>query len=58
MIETKVEDNDVKDKNLENDEIGNDPDLPTNDGFYRAVEVIAPVAKTRVMWTTPALEAL
>src|SRR5271154_1209409 len=41
VIESKVED-DVKDKNLENDEIGNDPDLPTNYNVDRIEEVSVP----------------
>src|SRR6516162_9621950 len=30
VVESSVDDKDAKDANLENDDIGNDPDLPTN----------------------------
>ncbi|MBY0525538.1 MAG: terpene cyclase/mutase family protein [Gemmataceae bacterium] len=41
VIESKVEE-DVRDKNLTNDEIGNDPDLPTNYNVDRIEEVSVP----------------
>jgi hypothetical protein len=41
VIESKVDD-DVKEKNLVNDEIGNDPDLPTNYNIDRIEEVSVP----------------
>jgi hypothetical protein len=41
VIESKVDD-DVREKNLVNDEIGNDPDLPTNYNIDRIEEVSVP----------------
>lgn len=41
VIESKVDD-DVRDKNLVNDEIGNDPDLPTSYNVDRVEEVSVP----------------
>lgn len=42
VIESSVSDDDNKDKNLENDEIGNDPDLPTNYNVDRIEEHSVP----------------
>ena len=42
IIETKVDDNDVKEANLTNDDIGNDPDLPTNYNIERLDDVSVP----------------
>jgi hypothetical protein len=41
VIETKVEDN-PQEKNLENEDIGNDPDLPTNYNIDRIEDVSVP----------------
>jgi len=42
VIESEVEDDTSRDANLENDEIGNDPDLPTNYNVDRIEEVSVP----------------
>ena len=42
VIESQVDDKDSRDVNLENDEIGNDPDLPTNYNVDRIEEVSVP----------------
>ena len=42
IIETKVEDNETKEANLTNDDIGNDPDLPTNYNIDRLDDVSVP----------------
>src|SRR6516165_9296093 len=42
VVESSVDDKDAKDANLENDDIGNDPDLPTNYNVDRIEEVSVP----------------
>src|SRR5262245_49624477 len=42
VVESSVDDKDTKDANLENDDIGNDPDLPTNYNVDRIEEVSVP----------------
>jgi hypothetical protein len=42
VVESQVDEKDTKDANLENDEIGNDPDLPTNYNIDRIEEMSVP----------------
>jgi hypothetical protein len=42
VVESGIDDKDAKDVNLENDDVGNDPDLPTNYNVDRIEEVSVP----------------